>query len=301
MMRAARDAFVIEYVRKVRRIDPGIGALKLWHMYRRDFSGNSPVGRDRFIEIMSCNGMILRKRLRRPRTTDSRHGLPTYPNLIKEMLPLRPNQLWVSDITYIIIWTDDIHYRFCYLSIVLDAYTEEIVGYCVGPTLETSYPIEALCMALGRLKGMDGISLIHHPDRGVQYASSEYVRLLNKNGISISMTETGDPKDNAQAERINGTIKNELLKGMRFTDIGQVREAVATAVDFYNNERPHMSINMMTPAQAASCQGEISKRWSSFRTKAIKNRQECSDIGEDGLSLPSVHGVLSGLRPPRTP
>lgn len=115
------------------------------------------------------------------------------------------------------------------------------------------------------------------------------------------MTETGDPKDNAQAERINGTIKNELLKGMRFTDIGQVREAVATAVDFYNNERPHMSINMMTPAQAASCQGEISKRWSSFRTKAIKNRQECSDIGEDGLSLPSVHGVLSGLRPPRTP
>lgn len=78
------------------------------------------------------------------------------------------------------------------------------------------------------------------------------------------MTETGDPKDNAQAERINGTIKNELLKGMRFTDIGQVREAVATAVDFYNNERPHMSINMMTPAQAASCQGEISKRWSSL-------------------------------------
>lgn len=182
MMRAARDAFVIEYVRKVRRIDPGIGALKLWHMYRRDFSGNSPVGRDRFIEIMSCNGMILRKRLRRPRTTDSRHGLPTYPNLIKEMLPLRPNQLWVSDITYIIIWTDDIHYRFCYLSIVLDAYTEEIVGYCVGPTLETAYPIEALCMALGRLKCMDGISLIHHSDRGVQYASSEYVRLLNKNG-----------------------------------------------------------------------------------------------------------------------
>ena len=155
---------------------------------------------------------------------------------------------------------------------VLDAYTEEIIGWSVGPTLETAYPLEALTMAFKRIEGLQG-ALIHHSDRGCQYASREYVGRLRDRGISISMTEGGDPKDNAQAERVNSTVKNELLKGMVFRDIRDVRRAVSRAVDFYNNERPHMSLDMMTPAEASSRTGEIAKRWMSHRQAAIKNQR----------------------------
>ena len=106
---------------------------------------------------------------------------------------------------------------------------------------------------------MKEINLTHHSNRGCQYASSEYVRLLEKQHIKISMTESGDPKDNTQAERINNTMKNELLKGIRFVCIEDVKSAVSCAVDFYNNERLHMSIDMMTPAEAALHEGEIAK------------------------------------------
>ena len=148
---------------------------------------------------------------------------------------------------------------------------------------------------------MTNINLIHHSDRGCQYASSEYVRLLQEHDIRISMTETGDPKDNAQAERINNTMKNELLKGMRFTNIEEVEAAVARAVDFYNNERPHMSINMKTPAEAALCEGEIPKLWVSYRENAIRANQAALDIPENTLPLCIVQGSPSGLRPPVNP
>lgn len=291
----------MEYIRGVRRKDPGIGGLKLWHMYSRDFKGNNPVGRDRFADIIDRNGLKIRRKIRRPRTTDSAHGLPTYPNIVKALVPSRPNQLWVSDMTYIPYWTDERNYVFCYLSMILDAYTEEIIGWSVGPTLDTMYPIEALRMALGRLKGNRDIDLIHHSDRGCQYASSEYIRQLKDRHIRISMTECGDPKDNAQAERINNTMKNELLKDMRFTSIDEVRLAVRSAVDFYNTERPHMSVDMMTPAQAACCEGELNRRWISHRINAIKEKERASGITENCLPLPAVQGPPSGLSPPVNP
>ena len=127
-------------------------------------------------------------------------------------------------------------------------YTEEIIGWSVGPTLDTDYPMEALRMALRRIEGKDEVNLIHHSDRGCQYACREYVGMLRKHGIRVSMTESGDPKDNAQAERINNTMKNELLKGKVFRNINEVVAAVARAVDFYNNRRPQMSIGMNTPS-----------------------------------------------------
>jgi transposase InsO family protein len=220
---------------------------------------------------------------------------------VKEYIPLAANQLWVSDITYIVIWTDEDKYEFCFLSIILDAYTEEIVGYSVGATLKTTYPLKALEMALLRLNDGDGRHLIHHSDRGVQYASSDYIDLLKSREIQISMTEGGDPKDNAQAERINNTIKNELLKGYRFTDIEQVRQAVRAAVEFYNTERPHMSIDMRTPAEAYLCSGELVKRWKSYRLQAIKKQHEVLDIPTNVLPLPVCQGSPSGLRPPVNP
>lgn len=244
-------------------------------MYRRDFSGGEPLGRDRFEDVVDKYGLKVRERIRKPRTTDSNHGLPLYPNLVKEYIPLAPNRLWVSDITYIVIWLDAEHYVFCYLSLILDAYSKEIVGWSVGETLDTRYPLEALGMALERIAGIDKeqIDLIHHSDRGCQYASSKYIQKLQEHGIRISMTESGDPKDNAQAERINNTMKNELLKDKRFGTIEEVRAAVGAAVRFYNEERPHMSIDMLTPKQAAQQVGEINKCWVSKRENFIKDKQ----------------------------
>lgn len=275
MRKAAQAAFALSFILSKREEDPGIGVKKLWVMYRKKFNGNHPLGRDRFEDLADRHGLKVRHRTRKPRTTDSTHGLPVYPNLIKSFIPTAPNQLWVSDITYIPIYKGDGTYVFCYLSLILDAYTEEIVGWAVGPTLDTKYPVQALEMALKRLDGIpkEQIHLIHHSDRGVQYASSLYVQILVRHGIGISMTESGDPKDNAQAERINNTMKNELLKGMRFTSIDEVIEAVRKAVRFYNEERPHMSIDMMTPKEAATHTGEIKKCWKSYRESYIK--QNC--------------------------
>ena len=270
LCKAVQEDLVLQFIRKVRERDRGIGGLKLWYMYRREFGDNHSVGRDRFGDIVNKYGLKVRMKKRRPRTTDSTHGLPVYPNLIKEYIPTTANRLWVSDITYITIWLSETEYAFCYLSLILDAYTEEIVGWSVGPTLETRYSLEALKMALGRIGGDSRPNLIHHSDRGCQYASSEYVTMLKRSGIRISMTENGNPKENPQAERINNTIKNEMLKGVVFHDIREVVDEMPAVVDFYNNERPHMSLNMMTPAEAASCSGELQKKWTSYRLIAIK-------------------------------
>ena len=297
--KAAREEFALQYILDIRKEAPGIGGKKLWYMYRRDFRFDNPIGRDRFCRIIDENNLKVRLRIRKPRTTDSTHGLPTYPNLIKDYIPTAANQLWVSDITYIVIKDDDYHYHFCYLSMILDAYSEEIVGWCVGPTLDTKYPMEALRMALRRIEGKN-TTLIHHSDRGCQYASREYVNMLRQYGISVSMTESGDPKDNAQAERINNTMKNELLKGKVFRSTSEVIAAVALSVDFYNNRRPHMSIGMLTPSEAAEATGDRDMRWTSYRHMAIKSRDNL-DIPENSLPLSACQGAPSGLRPPVNP
>ncbi|MGB4576859.1 MAG: IS3 family transposase [Paludibacter sp.] len=302
-IRMAQEAFAVDFIKEIREKDHGMGGMKLWYMYKRKFAGNSPMGRDRFEDVVDKYGLKIRFKVRKPRTTDSTHGLPTYPNLIREFIPTAANQLWVSDITYIVIFEGDNHYRFCYLTIIMDAYTEEIKGYCVGDSLETRYSIIALKMALKSLEGQDqeGIRLIHHSDRGVQYVSSKYVSFLEAGIISISMTENGDPKENPQAERINSTIKNEILLGSEFHSKKEVEEAVKGAVDFYNNERPHMSIGMMTPVEASQCNGERDMRWTSYRELAIKKKSLETKIAENSLLLSPSHGSPSGLRPPVNP
>lgn len=271
--KAAQEAFALEYIHGIRALDPGIGGMKLWYMYRRDFPDIERVGRDRFEDIIHRHGLKVRNKMRKPRTTDSSHGLPLFPNLVREFIPTSVNQLWVSDITYIPVWIDETDYEFVYLSLIMDAYSHEIIGWAAGPTLEALYPAKAFELAFGKLEGIDEGNvrkLIHHSDRGVQYASRDYVELLKGKQIKISMTENGDLKENAMAERINSTVKNELLKGIRFTSIQQVRDAMETAVRFYNTMRPHMSVDMMTPQEAARCNGEIRKWWKSYREEAIK-------------------------------
>lgn len=266
----SRERFVLEFVKSVRQKDPGIGGEKLWLMYKNEFGQSATaVGRDSFCAILSKYNLTVRKRLRVPRTTDSSHYLPKYPDLTRTLLLNHPSQLWVSDITYITIWLADDSYVFCYLSLVTDAYTKEIIGYCVGDTLGSCYTVEALGMAIRGIAGKEVKELIHHSDRGVQYASADYIAVLRQNGILPSMTESGNPKDNAIAERVNGIIKNELLKGMRFSSIEEVKKAVGIAVHFYNNERPHMSLDMLTPVQANLMEGPMKKNWMSYREKYL--------------------------------
>ena len=140
------EEIVVQFVKEVRRIDPGIGGEKLHHMYRERFGSNCEymVGRDKMEAIISANNLNVRKKKKRPHTTDSMHGMPTYPNLAKDLIPNRKNQLWVTDITYIPIWISDEEYVFCYLSMITDYYTKEIIGWYVGESLDAWCSVECL-------------------------------------------------------------------------------------------------------------------------------------------------------------
>ena len=246
-----------------------MGCGKIWYKFNSNGS-HIHIGRDRFLFILYENGFKLRGKVRAPRTTDSRHGLTLYPNLVKGLLVTRPNQLWVSDITYITLWVSEDEYSFCYLSIIMDDYHKEIVGYAVHETLEVAGCLKALDMALKRTAHKRTQKLIHHSDRGVQYASAAYVTKLKSNAIEVSMTEDGNPKDNAASERVNNTVKNELLRGERFTSVRQVRETLARRIKFYNEERPHMSLNMYTPSECRDMTGVIDKKWKRMREKYLQ-------------------------------
>ena len=270
--RLALEQFVVQFVLGVREKDPKIGTDKLWRMYQRRFSDEYRVGRDAFRSILHERGLNLRRRPRATRTTDSRHNLPTYPNLVKSVIPLRPNHIWVSDITYIEIEdpSSPQGYFFVFLTIIMDAYSKRILGWCVAPTLEAAYSIKALEMAVKTLPEGFSDTLIHHSDRGTQYASAAYINVLKANNIVPSMTENGNPKDNAIAERINSTVKNELLHGKTFSSLKQVAEALRIAVKFYNSERPHSSLDWHTPDEAHQMQGEMKRHWHSWREDAIR-------------------------------
>ena len=273
--RLALEQFVVQYILEIRKKDPMMGMDKLWRMYQSRFSEEYRIGRDAFRSIMHERGLNIKSVRRAPRTTDSRHNLPTYPNLVKSVIPTRPNQIWVSDITYIAIEDPTARpgYRFCFLTIVMDAYSKRILGWCVAPTLEAAYSIEALKMAISTLpEGFDE-TLIHHSDRGTQYASSDYINVLSSSHITPSMTENGNPKDNAMAERINNTVKNEFLHGKTYASIRQVSKAARDSVAFYNSERPHSSLDWHTPDEAHGMSGDMKRHWHSWREDAIRNLQ----------------------------
>ena len=200
--------------------------------------------------------MVRLKRRRRYKTTDSRHLYRKYPNLIADVVPSRPNEIWVSDITY--VETDE---GVCYLSLITDTYSHKIVGWAVGPTLETVYPLNALKMALATIDDVTASRLIHHSDRGCQYCSNEYVSELKKRHVNISMTQSGDPLENAIAERANGILKVEWLYKMRITTRDECRSILDRIIDFYNTQRPHMSIGMQPPEAVHMQTGEQRRCW----------------------------------------
>ena len=214
-------------------------------------------GRDAFIEMLRRNGLMVRIRRRHHYvTTDSSHNLRKYPNLIKGLAVTEPNRVWVSDITYI-----ETKEGVLYLSLVTDLYSHKIVGWAIGPTLEREYPLEALRMALATLPEGDLPTLIHHSDRGCQYCSTDYVDALRERKIQISMTQTGDPLENAVAERANGIIKTEWLYHMEPLPEEKCPDTVGRIIAFYNDERPHMSVGYQTPSEAHRQSGEQRRCW----------------------------------------
>lgn len=220
------------------------------------------IGRDGLFTLLAANHLLIRNYKRKIRTTLSYHRFKKYPNLIKGFTPTEPNQLWVSDITY---WQrEDKNY---YITLITDAYSHKIVGYHVDESLETMGSIQALRMALLCLKGPTcHPGLVHHSDRGVQYCSSEYVKLLEKDKVKISMTTSGDPLENAVAERINGIVKNEYLFDYQVGSLQEAKQALQKVVSLYNNHRPHMSIGNHSPAQVhdAVTSFEIRKLWKNY-------------------------------------
>jgi len=240
------EELILKQVIEIRKNHRRIGTRKLYEMLQPFMLEHQiKMGRDALFNLLDINHLLIRKRKRKIKTTYSSHWLRKYPNLIKEFIPTAINQLWVSDITY---WK--IQEEFLYISFITDAYSHKIVGYQVAETMEAIESIKALQMALTAFVGTEShLDLIHHSDRGIQYCSYAYVNLLQDNNIKISMTENGDPLENAIAERINGIIKEEYLETYDINNIKDAKELLKIVVDLYNNERPHMSIGNLTPNQ----------------------------------------------------
>lgn len=261
------EEMVIKEVRQIRKYHPIIGTRKLLVMLQPFLLEHQiKIGRDGLFDLLAANKLLVKRIRRKVITTWSSHWLRKYPNLIREYKPIRANQLWVSDITY---WKTKV--GFLYVSFITDAYTHKIVGYSVSEHLDALSPIKALRMALVENKGQI-IGLMHHSDRGVQYCCTDYVKLLQDNGIEISMTENGDPLENALAERINGIIKQEYLEHYTVNNIADARTLLTQSVNYYNQQRPHMSCGWLTPELVHEHKLTVNKEWKTYyKQKSTQN------------------------------
>lgn len=256
-----QDEIIIQSVLQIRTEMPRVGTRKLMHLLTPQLeSHHIKIGRDYLFDLLEQHHLLIRQRKRRTVTTNSRHWMRKYTNLAKQIEVYRPEQLWVSDITYIRLRNE-----WGYLSLITDAYSRRIMGFCFRTDLSALGCINALEMALS-LRQYPNQPLTHHSDRGSQYCCADYVDLLTMNDISISMTENSDPYENALAERINGIIKHEFNlyhRNLGFTD---TYELVADSIRIYNEVRPHSSCDYLTPMDAHQRSGVINKRWKNYNT-----------------------------------
>jgi transposase InsO family protein len=259
------EADVVELVKAIRGEHPRMGGRKLYKQLSEELSKREiKMGRDALFELLAANGLLIRRRRYIIKTTFSQHRFRKYPNLIKELDVDRPNQLWVADITY---WFT--HYGCLYVSLITDAYSKRIMGFGVAETLRAVHCKGALEMALEQIDRRIAATLIHHSDRGIQYCSSEYVAVLESYQIQISMTENGDPRENAIAERINGILKQEYLSQQPVTTLVQAQVVLQQAVHLYNYQRPHLSLDMLVPDEAHKREGKLKRRWQNYYHKKV--------------------------------
>ena len=253
-----KEDVILQEVINTRKQLPALGTRKLHHVLQpRLASHKINIGRDYLFDLLAEHNLLIRQRKRKVITTDSRHWMRKYSNLIKPITVTRPEQIWVSDITYIRMIN-----QWGYLSLITDAYSRKIMGYSFRNDLAAEGCIEALKMAL--TNKVYGGHLIHHSDRGSQYCSQHYVKLLLDNKIGISMTENGDPYENALAERINGILKTEFNLYNSQQGFEQTSKLINRSINAYNVLRPHASCDYMTPEQAHFESGQLNKRWKNY-------------------------------------
>ena len=256
-IKEVNEQLIIQQVHTLRKEQPRCGTRKLLLMLQPFFvQHNIAIGRDAFFDLLSKNKMLVRKTKRSVNTTNSKHHFRRYPNLAKDFTALKAHELWVSDITYI-----PLKDRFAYLFLITDAYSRKIVGHHVSDDMKVSSAVVALKKALDQ-KPVETI-VIHHSDRGIQYCSNEYVALLQQHHALISMTQSGDPLENAIAERVNGILKTELIS-RSYEDIDKAALSIARAVIIYNFKRRHSSLNYQIPNDVHQQKGPQIKRWKNY-------------------------------------
>ena len=252
---------MIVLVREIRMIMPRLGGKKLYYLLKEQLKVLK-VGRDKLFRILRANHMLIEPRKRYHITTDSHHRFRKHKNLISSLEITKPESVWVSDITYVGTRANP-----SYLALITDAYSKKIVGYDVSKSLCMEGSIKALEMALSnRIDSKN--PLIHHSDRGLQYCSDDYQKLLNKNDINPSMTEKYDPYENAIAERINGILKQEFGIAKNVCDFSLKKKLITEAIETYNHIRPHLSNHLLTPIQM-HMQNKLKRK--QYKSKKLSN------------------------------
>ena len=269
----ATEEIVLSLVHEYRSEMGRIGCRKLQHLINSRLPEDIKVGRDALYSLLERNSLLHKRRRKSVRTTWSNHWMHKYPNLITGVIPTASNQIWVSDITYI----ETVNDGFMYLHLVTDLYSRKIMGWCLSPTLHAEYTLKALEMAI-RNAGCCLTGLIHHSDRGCQYCCERYVSLLKSSGILISMTQSGDPLENAVAERVNGIIKNEWLMHENIIDGNIALKRISEIVNIYNNIRPHASLNYLTPESAYTENGILERKWKNSYGRMCDNEKMITSL-----------------------
>ena len=261
------DHIVLQLVSSKRKDHPRMGVRKIYFMIKEDMDRlNIKMGRDALFDLLASEHMLVQRRKRKHITTNSNHWYRKYPNLIKGITLDGPNQIWVSDITYI-----RTKQEFLYLFLISDAYSKKILGYRLANNLDSVHAVNSLQDAIkNNCQSISG--LIHHSDRGIQYCSKEYTDLLNKHSVSISMTENGDPLENSIAERINGILKDEYLNDATNKQSDLDIKQLKNIIEKYNKLRPHLSCDMLTPEKAHECTGSLRRKWKNYYRKKVNLR-----------------------------
>jgi putative transposase len=257
-----KEEIILQLVYEIRGPLPRLGTRKMLFLLQPQLvSHDISVGRDYLFALFDVHKLLIRQRRKKVFTTDSRHWMHKYPNLVKGVDIIRPEQLWVSDMTYIRVMN-----QWGYLSLITDAFSRKIMGYCFRSDMLALGCIAALQMAFDN-RSYSGQSLIHHSDRGSQYCSKDYVDLLGSEHTSVSMTERGDPYENALAERMNGILKGEFNLYSSSLNFEQTYDNIRSSIKAYNELRPHGSCDYLTPCQAHQQGDVLKKRWKDYPSR----------------------------------
>lgn len=263
--KAFDEYLILELITQKRQIWKKGSGRNLLACLKKDFEHhNIKIGRDKFFRLLKQHGLLIKKKSKRAITTNSYHFFHRYPNLIRDLTPNNAHHVWVSDITYVWIQKEKC---FIYLFLITDMYSRKIIGYAISEDLKVFGAIKALKMAIKQAKDLSMGRTIHHSDRGIQYCCYDYTNLLNKYNIQISMTENSDPLENSIAERINKTVKEEFMDDYKagYSNLHTAFKEIKRNIEFYNQTRPHRSIEWLTPNMAHDLNRPLKRKWKNYK------------------------------------